>query len=246
MTMEAMVVIALLLGFFGCFALYSMWKSFVGGSSDYPDGQVYERCSGTQIYQFDMLDCAALSNYLKSSLKLMAYENDYYKKGTLDKYRFFSRKIMKVLYHGHITGGFNMTQVQVKNGAGGVFNIIIPKPEIFSNEVFERDVILIKNGWWNKVTDEDRNSLETDTKREVEQEKYMELYNNSVRYLAFFINRLMDNLPNQIAYSVKVDGIPVNLTTGEQIKSLGNSKSLLKLPCRSDTNERGLVRYNKR
>ena len=246
MTMEEMVVIALLLGCFGCFALYSIWKSFVGGESGNENIQEYERLSGTQIYQFDMLDCAALSKYLKSSLKLMAYEDDYYKKGILDKYRFFSRKIMKVLYHGHITGGFNMTQVQVKNGIGGVFNIIIPKPEIFSNEVFEREVILIKNGWWNKVTDEDRNSLETDTKREVEQEKYTELYNNSVRYLTFFINRLMDNLPNQIAYSVKVDGIPVNLTTGEQMRKLDNSKNLLKLPYRSDTNERGVVRYNKR
>ena len=55
----------------------------------------------------------------------------------------------------------------------------------------------------------------------------------------------MDSLPNQIAYSVKVDGIPVNLSTGEQMKCLGKSKSLLKLPYRSDTNERGLVRYNK-
>ncbi|MBP5591014.1 DUF4230 domain-containing protein [bacterium] len=246
MTTEAMVIIALLLGFFGCFALYSMWKSFIGGGSDYPGAQGYERCSGTQIYQFDVINCATLSNYLRSKLKIVAYEGDYYKKGIMDKYWLFSHKIMKVLYHGRITGGFNMTQLCVEKGAGGVFNIIIPRPEIFSNEVIERDVLLIKNGWWNKVTDEDRNTLEIDTKLNAEQEKYQELYNNSVRYLAFFINNIMDNLPNQVPYSVRVDGIPVNLNTGEQMKRIGNSKSPLKLPYRSEINERGLVRYSRR
>lgn len=244
--MEEIIVMALLLGFFGCFFLYSVGKSigkFLWHATEPQNIQEYERVAGGYPAKWDTVNCTIISNRLRDTVKLVTIEEDYFNKMVLDEYWLFSRKMMKVLYHGHITCGFDMTKVRVENTADGLFNIIIPRPEILSNEILERDVLFIKNGWWNIVTDKDRDKLETRGKQEFAQGKYQEFYNDSLRHITSFINRIMDSMPNRISYTLRVEGIPVNLRTGEQCS---NSNILKRISWCTDNNERGLVRRNNR
>ena len=97
---------------------------------------------------------------------------------------------MKICYVGKIIGGFDLSKA-CYNG----YEVILPEPEIFSNEIIRRYTVFKQESCFNKLTKEDINFIEENGKRLQEKKVYRELTGTkSMDQINMIVNNIVNNI----------------------------------------------------
>lgn len=140
---------------------------------------------------YTRISSSSISDGLRRAEKVVTFEETYHNEVPMEDTKcFFFQKRIKVCYVGKIMGGFDLSKARF-NGV----EIILPEPEIFSNEIIKRYTVLKEESIFNEFTEEDINFLEEKGKRLHEKKIYRELLGeDSMRIVNMRVNNIINDI----------------------------------------------------
>ena len=140
---------------------------------------------------YTRISSSSISSGLRRAAKVITFEETYHNEVPMvDTKCFFFQKKIKVCYVGKIIGGFDLKKAWFDGT-----EVILPEPEIFSNEIIKRYTVFKEESIFNEFTEEDINFLEEKGKRLHEKKIYRELLGeNSMRTINMRINNIISDI----------------------------------------------------
>jgi len=118
---------------------------------------------------------------------------------------FNSCKSMKVMYHGSIKYGLNLEKMMIREEGLNTFSIELPDPELFSHVINNTQILSSEDGYFNKITEADRNKLMLEKKAEYEAGILDSLFKKACRKAVDSVRMTLDALP--VAYKIRLKGV---------------------------------------
>lgn len=140
---------------------------------------------------YTRISSSSISDGLRRAKKVVTFEETYHNEVPMEDTRcFFFQKKIKVCYVGKIIGGFDLRKAWFDGT-----EIILPEPEIFSNEIIKRYTVFKEESIFNEFTEEDINFLEEKGKRLHEKKVYSELLGeDSMRIINMRVNDIIGDI----------------------------------------------------
>lgn len=140
---------------------------------------------------YTRISSSSISDGLHRAKKVVTFEETYHNEVPMEDTRcFFFQKKIKICYVGKIIGGFDLSKAWFDGT-----KVILPEPEIFSNEIIKRYTVFKEESIFNEFTEEDINFLEEKGKRLHEKKVYRELLGeDSMRIVDIRVNNIIGDI----------------------------------------------------